>query len=398
MARRKKLDFGDVATPVRIGSTAQQILQKTVDDGVADLDMAKEIRLDLIDPDPDQPRKHFDPEALEELARSIRVQGVLQPIIVEWVAESGRFRIISGERRWRATRMAAEMQAAETEPPAPRRDLTRIPAIIKNPSAIDRYVQQVYENEQRRDYSDVERAFAYERLKEALQLTWDDLAAKLGLSKGRIHQIRRTKNRLAPSVQDDITSGKLTGRHGLYLAPLPEPVQELVAKAVKDNNLTHQQTKTLVGRVRGLMERDPEAVARYIARKDAETQAKGATETAAPAPVGEAASGENLTERKAILETPAPAGEGVTSYTSNVAAALAEEVAAVTAPKPRIPRARREDLDKTLALVRQLVRQDLQLPETDADRAKLSLALDELIAWAQGLKAQLGAVADGESR
>jgi hypothetical protein len=88
-------------------------------------------------------------------------------------------------------------------------------AVIRNPSAVDRYVQQLYENEHRQDYSDVERAFAYERHKEMLGLTWDELAGKLGLSKSRIHQIRWTKSWLAPSVQRDITGGRLTGKHRL---------------------------------------------------------------------------------------------------------------------------------------------------------------------------------------
>jgi len=179
LARRRQLDFGGVAEPVAIGGTARAILHKTVDDGVADLDMAKAIRLDLIEPDPDQPRKHFDEEALRELAQSIRSQGVLQPIVVEWMPERERFRIISGERRWRAMRLVAEEPPdGEGEPPRGRPEPARIPAVIRNPGAVDRYVQQLYENEQRQDYSDVERAFAYERLKELLDVTWEDLAGR----------------------------------------------------------------------------------------------------------------------------------------------------------------------------------------------------------------------------
>jgi len=377
MARRRQLDFAGVAEAVRIGGTAREILHKTVDDGVADLEMAKEIRLELIEPDPEQPRKHFDEEALRELAQSIRVQGVLQPIVVEWVAERERFRIISGERRWRATRLAAELQAQEETPLAPRRDLGRIPAVVRNPSAVDRYVQQVYENEQRQDYSDVERAFAYERLKEALGLTWEELAAKLGLSKGRIHQIRRTKNRLAPSVQLDITSGRLTGRHGLYLAPLPEEAQEAVAAAVKERQLTHQQTKAVAERVRAALEAAP--------------QGGPSTMPAQPAPAEpSAADGRHLTENMAVSVPSPAAGEGVTCYTPSVAEVVAQaatEVAAV----PHIPRARREDLDKALAMVRQLLRLDLKIPPDAADRAKLAGALDELVAWASALRERLSA-------
>lgn len=404
MARRKHLDFAGVAEPVRIGATARAILHKTVDDGVSDLDTAKEIRLDLIEPDPDQPRKSFEPDALLDLAQSIRLQGVLQPIVVEWVPERERFRIISGERRWRATHLAGEQQNEDPEA-QPRRDLGRIPAIIRNPSAIDRYLQQIYENEQRQDYSDVERAFAYERLKESLALTWDELAGKLGLSKGRIHQIRRTKNRLAASVQRDITNGVLTGRHGLYLAPLPERVQEIAAQAVKDYHLTHQQTRTLVDRLKTAIQDSPKAAAHF----GVVGPAAGVEGEAAPQPVGvpTATAGEpagegaretihataatnDLTEHGAISPSSPPVGEGVASYTPAVQEVVAQTVVEVTAPKPDIPRARTHDLDKALAQVRQLLRLDLKLPATAAERDKLAAALGELIAWAEALRARLG--------
>ncbi len=420
MARRKSLDFGGVAAPVRIGGTAKEILHKTVDDGVADLDEAKQIKLELIEPDPDQPRKHFDQETLQDLARSIRLQGVLQPIVVEWSAERERFRIISGERRWRATRLAGELQA-EAPGEGQQRDLSRIPAIIRNPSAVDRYLQQVYENEQRQDYSDVERAFAYEHLKEALGLTWDELANKLGLSKGRIHQIRRTKNRLAESVQRDITSGALTGRHGLYLAPLPERIQEIVADTVKAHRLTHQQTKTLIERLKAHIAARPEA-ARALDMVTAVPVEAGAEESDlgmyGPALAGRdrAEAGEsaevaaagaektfsqtlaaNLIESSAISTPPLTPGKGVASYTAGVQEVVAQTVAEVTSPKPQIPRARAQDLDKALALVRQLLRLDLKLPPDAADRAKLAGALDELVAWVEIQRARLSAAQAGRS-
>lgn len=387
MARRRQLDFEGVAAPVRIGAAAREILHKTVDDGVADLEMAKAIRIDLIEPDPDQPRKSFDPEALRGLAQSIRVQGVLQPIVVEWLPDREKFRIISGERRWRAARLAAELQEQDTTPGAVRRDLSRIPAIVRNPSAVDRYVQQVYENEQRQDYSDVERAFAYERLKDALGLTWEELATKLGLSKGRIHQIRRTKNRLAPSVQLDITHGHLTGRHGLYLAPLPEAAQESIAEAVKRHQLTHQQTQQVVQQVKGFLEAaGSPSPGEGVPQGEGESSGEGGR-------TGQAAISPELTEGGAA------GGPGASLTEDNVSGAgrpdarsLAEvverAVAQVTAPRPVVPRARRQDLDRVLALIRQLISMDVRAVESEADRARLMGALDELIGWASALRAR----------
>ena len=84
------------------------------------------------------------------------------------------------------------------DPSLATRDLSRIPAIVPDASLVERCAQQVSENESRQDYSDVERAFAYGRVKELLDVTWDEFAGKLGLSRQRIHQIRSTKNRLDP--------------------------------------------------------------------------------------------------------------------------------------------------------------------------------------------------------
>jgi ParB family chromosome partitioning protein len=393
LARRRQLNFEGVAEPVAIGGTARAILHKTVDDGVADLDMAKAIRLDLIEPDPDQPRKHFDEEALRELAQSIRTQGVLQPITVEWVPQRERFRIISGERRWRASRIVAEEQPAGEGAPRGRAEPARIPAVIRNPGAVDRYVQQLYENEHRQDYSDVERAFAYERLKEMLGLTWDELARKLGLSKGRIHQIRWTKNRLAPSVQRDITDGRLTGKHGMYLAPLPEPVQEAVAEAVKRDSLTHQQTQRLVQRVRTRLPEEPAEAEQIEA-----TQAGEVARTAAVAsPAQGSGPSASSTEHADASATPkagegAGAGpEGITGYTSaaSVAALVDEAATEARAARPELPRGRRGEVDRALARVRELMQLEIAPPSDEAERARLAQALDELIAWATALRGRM---------
>ncbi|MBI4505045.1 MAG: ParB/RepB/Spo0J family partition protein [Chloroflexi bacterium] len=417
MARRRQLDFGGVAEAVQIGATARAVLHKTVDDGVADLELAKEIRLALIEPDAEQPRKHFDEEGLRELAQSILMQGVLQPIVVEWLPERERFRIISGERRWRAALMAGEMHAADPSLAPGRRDLAAIPAIIRNPSALDRSVQQVYENEQRQDYSDVERAFAYERLKGLLGLTWEDLATRLGLSRGRIHQILRTKNRLAPGVQRDITSGRLTGRHGLYLMPLVEPAQEAVAAAVAAHALTHEQTRAVVQRVRRLMEAaapaadgpaaGPAAPAGLAAAPSgapdaaAEGRAEGTTVPSAAYPLGSglgwAAAGHTIEEATRRADGPAAAGVGLTESGASPTgdgrppgAVVAQAVAEVLAGQAGGARRRRGEAQRAVALARQLVQLEVAIPAAPAERAALAAALDELLAWAGALRGRLG--------
>ncbi|MCL6441280.1 MAG: ParB/RepB/Spo0J family partition protein, partial [Thermoleophilum sp.] len=99
--------------------------------GVDDLPTAKEIRLDRIVPDPDQPRRTFDPDRLEELAASIAIEGVLQPIVVRYDASRDVYVIVHGERRWRASQRAG---------------LTKIPAIVREVPEDRRLVQQLMEN------------------------------------------------------------------------------------------------------------------------------------------------------------------------------------------------------------------------------------------------------------
>ena len=105
MARRRKYALKPVEMP-ELGEVDREILGKTLDDGVYPLSMAKEIRLDRIKPDPNQPRTHPAPEGLEELAASIKEQGVLNPIGVQYMRQEDYFMIVHGERRWKAAKMA----------------------------------------------------------------------------------------------------------------------------------------------------------------------------------------------------------------------------------------------------------------------------------------------------
>ncbi len=150
--------------------------------------------LDRIYPDPNQPRRSFPEDSLEELAASIREQGVLEPIQV--IATDQGYQLLHGERRWRAARLAG---------------LSWIPSIVyEQPlSDADRLTRQLIENIQREDLNDVDRAAALERLKELLNATWDEVAEKVGLTKGRIHQLRRL-GRLAPEIQEEVRAGKLS--------------------------------------------------------------------------------------------------------------------------------------------------------------------------------------------
>ena len=134
----------------------------------------RELRLEDIDVDPDQPRRHFDEAALSELAESIKTHGVICPILVKPV-EGGTFRIIAGERRFRATKMAG---------------LATIPAVVDQDDGEEQAIlaKQLVENLQRSDLTPTERALAIGQLKDVNSWSIREIASNLGISKGMVQR------------------------------------------------------------------------------------------------------------------------------------------------------------------------------------------------------------------
>ena len=162
-----------------------------------------QIKLSLIDPKSDQPRKHFDKNSLEELADSIAQNGLLQPILVREYG-LGRYQIIAGERRFRASKIAG---------------LTEIPAIILDKD--DRKVAEIalIENIQREDLNPIEEAMAFKALSEEYQLTQEELSLKVGKSRSAIANSTRLLD-LPEEVLTLVASGELSAGHGRTLLSL----------------------------------------------------------------------------------------------------------------------------------------------------------------------------------
>lgn len=162
-----------------------------------------QIKLSLIDPKSDQPRKHFDKNSLEELADSIAQNGLLQPILVREYG-LGRYQIIAGERRFRASKIAG---------------LTEIPAIILDKD--DRKVAEIalIENIQREDLNPIEEAMAFKALSEEYQLTQEELSLKVGKSRSAIANSTRLLD-LPEEVLTLVASGELSAGHGRTLLGL----------------------------------------------------------------------------------------------------------------------------------------------------------------------------------
>lgn len=158
-------------------------------------DVVKIVPLTVVEANPDQPRKEFDQEALEELAASIKEQGVLQPLLVE--AWSSGYRIVAGERRWRAAQIAG---------------LSEIPVLVRTFSGESRMEIALIENIQRADLKPMEEARAYRNLMEAFNLTQDQVAQKVGKQRSTVANALRLL-RLPEAMQMALDQGSLTAGH-----------------------------------------------------------------------------------------------------------------------------------------------------------------------------------------
>ena len=192
----------------------------------------REVPIDLIQRGRFQPRRDMDPAALQELADSIRQQGVMQPVVVRPIAE-GRYELIAGERRWRATQMA---------------ELDSIPAIIRDVPDEAAIAMALIENIQRENLNPIEEAFALQRLQDEFGLTQAQVAEAVGKSRTTITNLLRLIG-LTEDVRLMLEHGDLEMGHGRAMLTLPPEQQMQVAKQVVAKSLSVRQTEALVRRV-----------------------------------------------------------------------------------------------------------------------------------------------------
>lgn len=179
-----------------------------------------------------QPRKHFDPESLQELADSITEHGIIQPLTVRRLA-SGYYQIIAGERRWRAARLAG---------------LTEVPVIVME--ADDRKAAELamIENLQREDLNPMEEAAGFQSLIENYHMTQEEAAQQVGKSRSAVTNALRLLG-LTPAVRKLVEENKLSAGHARALVPLSPSLQESAANAILTGGLSVRQTEALVKRL-----------------------------------------------------------------------------------------------------------------------------------------------------
>jgi ParB family chromosome partitioning protein len=168
-----------------------------------------EIAVDEIGPNPHQPRKAFDPVALDELAKSLKSAGMIQPVVVRRVASG--YQLIAGERRWRAARQAG---------------LARIPALVRDATDAESLELALIENLLREDLNPMEEAEAYQNLLAQFGWTQEQLAGRVGKDRSTIANCLRLL-RLPPDIQQDLREGRLTMGHARALLALTNESAQL---------------------------------------------------------------------------------------------------------------------------------------------------------------------------
>lgn len=197
------------------------------------IDQIFELDIDLLQPNPLQPRGLITPESLAELAESIKEHGVLEPLVV--AKTPAGFQIIAGERRWRAARLIG---------------LAKVPVVIKETSPQGMLEMAIVENVQRQDLNPLERAQAYRRLMDEFGLANSDIAQRVGKSPAYISNTIRLLT-LPDALKDALMSGQTTEGHVRALAGLEDP--HLIIDAYKEvlrKNLSVRGTEELVRRMR----------------------------------------------------------------------------------------------------------------------------------------------------
>lgn len=205
-----------------------------------------EIPVTSITPNPRQPRQIFDEEALAELAASIKVVGLLQPVVVR-KTPSGQYEIVMGERRWRACQLA---------------ELTSIPAIVRETADGDLLRDALIENLHRQQLNALEEAAAYQQLLEDFEATHEELARRIGRSRPHITNTIRLLN-LPPGVQRRVAAGVLSAGHARALLAIADPLaQEQLAHRIVAEGLSVRAVEEIVA-----LGADPGKVRRQQPRK-----------------------------------------------------------------------------------------------------------------------------------
>ena len=212
-------------------------------------DRSLEIDTDLLRPNKYQPRTHIDDERIEDLSRSIRANGIIQPIVVRKVEDG--YEIVAGERRWRASQRAG---------------LLKVPVVVRDIPEERMLAAALIENIQREDLNPMEEAQAYRRLADDYQLTQEQIADAVGKDRSSVANYLRLL-RLPAEVRNNVGSGALSMGHARALLSLTdEAVQLRISRDIVTRNLSVRETESIV-------KKPPSDAPREAPQKDVHTRA-----------------------------------------------------------------------------------------------------------------------------
>lgn len=212
------------------------------------------VPVEKIVPNPDQPRRDFDPEALQDLANSLKQKGVIQPLIVRAIPGTDRYEIVAGERRWRAAQIAK---------------LHELPVVIRDFNDTEVLEIAIIENIQRADLNAIEEALAYRQLMNRFGHTQEKIAEALSRSRSHIANLLRLLA-LPEDVQGYVKNGALSAGHARALITTPNP--SVLARQVVERSLSVRETEALA-RKAAQPEAKPAPRAGRQDHKDADTRA-----------------------------------------------------------------------------------------------------------------------------
>ena len=222
-----------------LGRGLDALLGSVPADGITDTDKVEELRtlpVDLLQRGGYQPRMDFEKDAMQELANSIKAQGVLQPVMVRPLADSGKFEIIAGERRWRAAQLAG---------------LHEIPAVVRKLDDRTAMCIALIENIQREDLNPLEHARGLSRLSEEFDMTHDDIAESVGRSRSAVTNMLRLLE-LTDEVKHLLENRHLEMGHARALLTLSEQQQKWAAGQIIKSGLSVRGAEALARRLQNV--------------------------------------------------------------------------------------------------------------------------------------------------
>lgn len=247
MAKSKRKGLGNLGVDILLSSK----VEAEPTESEAAIDGLNYIGIDLVDRSPYQPRQTISQDGVEELADSIRTQGLIQPIVVRKV--DGRYELIAGERRWRAAQLAG---------------MQEVPAVVKSVDNEAAAAMALVENLQREDLNPIEEAVAVSNLIKQFDWTHQEVAEAIGKARATISNMLRLLE-LSTEVHTLIQLKQLTMGHARALLSLPQNQQGMAAEVIISRQLSVRQTEQLIKK----MLSDGNVQTKPVARKDANIQA-----------------------------------------------------------------------------------------------------------------------------